>query len=109
MRVRVEYHPKTAAELNSAVARYNDLRQGLGDGLRFEVFRLLNEEVVRVLAIRHHRRPWISHGDRVLAAPPGCGVTAGTESVPITAFEDPGKGLYAILVPPRGVAHRGGE
>lgn len=90
MRLRVEYHPKTAAELNSAVARYNDLRQGLGDGLRLEVytaidrilahprqfavverdvrrcfvhrfpysilFRFVNEEVVRVLAIRHHRR-----------------------------------------------------
>src|SRR5882724_3520526 len=47
---------------------------------------------------------WMSHGDRVLAAPPGCGVTAGTESVPITAFEDPGKGLYAIQFHPE-VSH----
>ena len=88
--MRVEYHPKTASELNSAIARYNDFRQGLGDELRLEVyaaidrvlanprqfavverdvrrclihrfpysvlFRLTDEEVVRVLAIRHHRR-----------------------------------------------------
>ena len=90
MRARVEYHPRTAADLNSAVTHYNDLRQGLGDGLRSEVyaaierilanprqfavverdvrrcfvrrfpysilFRLVDEDVVRVLAIRHHRR-----------------------------------------------------
>ena len=88
--MRVEYHPKTAAELNSAIARYNDLRPGLGDGLRLEVyaaidrvlanprqfaiverdirrcfihrfpysilFRLIKEDLVRVLVIRHHRR-----------------------------------------------------
>lgn len=88
--MRVEYHPKTASELTSAIARYNDFRQGLGDELRLEVytaidrvlanprqfavverdvrrclihrfpysvlFRFTDEELVRVLAIRHHRR-----------------------------------------------------
>jgi plasmid stabilization system protein ParE len=90
MRVRAEYHPRTASDLNSAVSHYNDLRQGLGDELRSEVyaaidrilanprqfavverdvrrcfvrrfpysilFRLVDEGVVRILAIRHHRR-----------------------------------------------------
>jgi len=90
MRARAEYHPRTVSDLNSAVTHYNDLRQGLGDELRSEVyaaidrilanprqfavverdirrcfvrrfpysilFRLVDEDVVRVLAIRHHRR-----------------------------------------------------
>jgi len=90
MRARVEYHPRTASDLNSAVTHYNDLRQGLGDELRSEVyaaidrilanprqfavverdvrrcfvrrfpysilFRIVDEDVVRALAIRHHRR-----------------------------------------------------
>ena len=88
--MRIEYHPRTAAELNKAIARYNDLRQGLGEELRLEVyaaidrilanprqfavverdvrrcfvhrfpysilFRFVEENTVRVLAIRHHRR-----------------------------------------------------
>ncbi len=90
MRARVEYHPRTASDLNSAVTHYNDLRQDLGDELRSEVyaaidrilanprqfavverdvrrsfvrrfpysilFRIVEEDIVRVLAIRHHRR-----------------------------------------------------
>jgi hypothetical protein len=36
--MRVEYHPHTASELNSAVDHYNGLRPGLGDALRLEVY-----------------------------------------------------------------------
>lgn len=36
--MKVEYHPATASELNNAVARYNNLHNGLGDSLRSEVY-----------------------------------------------------------------------
>lgn len=88
--MRLEYHPKTASDLNEAVAHYNELRDGLGDVLRDQVyaavdrislnprgfmvvasgvrrcvvhrfpysvlFRIVGDEAVRILAIRHHRR-----------------------------------------------------
>ena len=36
--MRVEYHPQTAADLNTAVAHFNGLQAGLGDALRAEVY-----------------------------------------------------------------------
>ena len=72
MRFRVEYHPKTAAELNRAVARYNDLRQGLGDGLRFEVYAAID----RILATRassNHRTRSRNHSHSAAARAPGAG------------------------------------
>lgn len=36
--MRVEYHAQAASDLNSAVAYYNDRRDGLGDALRVEVY-----------------------------------------------------------------------
>lgn len=88
--MKVEYHPLTVIDLNSAAAYYNASRAGLGDELRAEVysaiarvlagprqfaivehdlrrclvhrfpysvlFRMTDEQTVRVLAIRHHRR-----------------------------------------------------
>jgi GMP synthase (glutamine-hydrolysing) len=53
---------------------------------------------------------WMSHGDRVVAVPPGFRSTAGTPSVPITAFEDAERRLYAIQFHPE-VSHTvaGGE
>ena len=88
--MKVEYHPLTASDLNSAIAYYNQQRAGLGDEFRSEVyaviahvrenvtryivverdirrcfvhrfpysvlFRAINKEAVRILAIRHHRR-----------------------------------------------------
>jgi plasmid stabilization system protein ParE len=86
----VEYHPKTASELNAAVAYYNEKSAGLGDVLRSEIyeaidrilhnplqfvtaegetrrcfvrrfpysvlFRMVGDDVVRILVIRHHSR-----------------------------------------------------
>jgi len=43
---------------------------------------------------------WTSHGDAVLAAPPGFRVTARTPSVPILAFEEPSRGLYGVQFHP---------
>jgi len=53
---------------------------------------------------------WMSHGDRVTAAPPGFQATAGSASVPISAFEAARLGLYAIQFHPE-VSHTvaGGE
>jgi plasmid stabilization system protein ParE len=36
--MRVEYHPQVASDLNSAIDHYNELRAGLGDVLRAEVY-----------------------------------------------------------------------
>lgn len=36
--MKVEYHAQTASDLNSAVAHYNERREGLGDALRAEVY-----------------------------------------------------------------------
>lgn len=36
--MRVEYNPEAADDLNRATAQYNDLRAGLGDSLREEVY-----------------------------------------------------------------------
>jgi len=88
--MRVEYHPESADDLNDAVTYYNNLRPGLGDALRLEIyavidrvalnpeqhriveegirrclihrfpysvlFRIVGDDLVRILAIRHHRR-----------------------------------------------------
>jgi GMP synthase (glutamine-hydrolysing) len=43
---------------------------------------------------------WMSHRDSVTAAPPGARVTASSETTPIAAFEDPGRGLYAVQFHP---------
>jgi GMP synthase (glutamine-hydrolysing) len=43
---------------------------------------------------------WMSHGDAVSAAPPGCTVTAATSGSPVAAFEDPTRGLYGVQFHP---------
>jgi GMP synthase (glutamine-hydrolysing) len=43
---------------------------------------------------------WMSHRDSVVAAPPGAEVTASSQSTPIAAFEDAGRGLYAVQFHP---------
>ena len=45
------------------------------------------------------RRVWMSHGDRILEAPPGFEVTARTETT-IAAMEDPAKKLFAVQFHP---------
>ncbi len=46
------------------------------------------------------QKAWTSHGDAVFAAPEGFAVTAETPSVPIIAFEEPGKGRYGVQFHP---------
>jgi len=43
---------------------------------------------------------WMSHGDSVLAPPPGARVIASTSETPIAAFEDAARGLYALQFHP---------
>ena len=43
---------------------------------------------------------WMSHGDRVDAAPRGFKVTARTELAPVAAMSDPAKKLYAVQFHP---------
>ena len=46
------------------------------------------------------QKAWTSHGDAVLAAPDGFGVTARTPSVPIIAFEEPDTGRFGVQFHP---------
>ena len=43
---------------------------------------------------------WMSHRDSVTAAPAGARVTAGSQSAPIAAFEDPERALYGVQFHP---------
>ena len=43
---------------------------------------------------------WMSHGDRVTAAPPGFAVTASTEDLPIAAMADEARGWYGVQFHP---------
>ena len=43
---------------------------------------------------------WMSHGDTVVQAPDGFTVTASTDSTPVAAFEEPGRGLYGVQFHP---------
>jgi GMP synthase (glutamine-hydrolysing) len=47
---------------------------------------------------------WMSHGDSIVAAPPGFRVTARTEQVPVAALEDPERRVYGVQFHPE-VAH----
>ncbi|HEX7152751.1 MAG TPA: glutamine-hydrolyzing GMP synthase [Thermoanaerobaculia bacterium] len=47
-----------------------------------------------------HQRVWASHGDNILAAPPGFRPTASSASAPIAAFENPEKQVWAIQFHP---------
>ncbi|MGN6183180.1 MAG: glutamine-hydrolyzing GMP synthase [Thermoanaerobaculia bacterium] len=48
----------------------------------------------------NHQRVWASHGDRILAGPPGFVVTASSPSAPITAFENRERACYGIQFHP---------
>ncbi len=43
---------------------------------------------------------WMSHGDTIVAPPPGFRVTGETAESPIAAFEDSGRRLYAVCFHP---------
>ena len=47
---------------------------------------------------------WMNHGDQVRRMPPGFRATASTDSVPIVAFEDRGRGIFAVQFHPE-VSH----
>jgi GMP synthase (glutamine-hydrolysing) len=47
---------------------------------------------------------WMSHFDTITAAPPGFAVIASTADCPAAAFEDPGRGLFALQFHPE-VSH----
>jgi len=47
-----------------------------------------------------HQRVWASHGDRILAAPPGFEVTASSPSAPVAGFENRERRCYGILFHP---------
>jgi GMP synthase (glutamine-hydrolysing) len=47
---------------------------------------------------------WMSHGDSITDAPAGFAVTARTDAVPVAAFEDRDRGIYAVQFHPE-VAH----
>ena len=47
---------------------------------------------------------WMSHGDSITTAPPGFAITASTAAVPVAAFEDRDRGIYAVQFHPE-VAH----
>ena len=47
---------------------------------------------------------WMSHGDSIVAAPPGFRVTARTGQVPVAGLEDPERRLYGVQFHPE-VAH----
>lgn len=47
---------------------------------------------------------WMSHGDKVLAPPPGFKILAYTESTPVAAIADPFRHLYGVQFHPE-VAH----
>ena len=48
----------------------------------------------------HKQDVWMSHGDRVTAMPPGFGLAASTESVPIAAMVDETRRWYGIQFHP---------
>ncbi|MEA2570606.1 MAG: hypothetical protein QOI24_2607 [Acidobacteriota bacterium] len=47
-----------------------------------------------------HQRVWASHGDRILAGPPGFVTTASSPSAPITAFENRERRCFGIQFHP---------
>ncbi|MFZ2491378.1 MAG: glutamine-hydrolyzing GMP synthase [Thermoanaerobaculia bacterium] len=47
-----------------------------------------------------HQRVWASHGDRLLAGPPGFRTTASSPSAPIAAFEHPERRCFGIQFHP---------
>ncbi len=47
-----------------------------------------------------HQRVWASHGDRILAGPPGFVTTASSENAPITGFENVERRCYGIQFHP---------
>jgi len=53
---------------------------------------------------------WMSHGDRVVAAPPGFRTIAASDNAPLAAMADESRGLYALQFHPE-VTHtpQGGE
>jgi GMP synthase (glutamine-hydrolysing) len=52
---------------------------------------------------------WMSHGDEVVAAPPGCRVVAESPACPVAAFACPERRIYAVQFHPEVSHTEGGE
>ena len=52
---------------------------------------------------------WMSHGDKVVEIPEGFSVTAGTDSAPIAAMEDPARQIFAVQFHPEVTHTQGGS
>lgn len=64
---------------------------------------VLNPSAESTLLQAAHGQPttvWMSHGDKVLAAPPGFIVTATSHNATIAAMENPHRGLFAVQFHP---------
>lgn len=62
------------------------------------------EHSVLLAGLPERQDVWMSHGDRVTAAPPGAVITAESAGSPVAAFEDPGRRLAGVQFHPE-VAH----
>ena len=79
-----------ARALGGEVAR-TGLREYGATGLR------TRPERSTLLAGQPGEQPvWMSHGDSVVAAPPGFAVTASTDAAPVAAFEDGSRRLFGV-------------
>jgi len=56
----------------------------------------LFDSIVDPSAEPGHLRVWMSHGDKVVEAPPGFSVVASTGSCPVAAMADEARGLYGV-------------
>lgn len=58
--MKVEFHPETVVDLVDAISFYDEQHPGLGSEFRSEIYetidRIVDEELLRILVIRHHRR-----------------------------------------------------
>ncbi|QSB15602.1 glutamine-hydrolyzing GMP synthase [Natronosporangium hydrolyticum] len=64
----------------------------------------LPERSVLFTGLPERQDVWMSHGDSVVAAPPGATVTASSERTPVAAFEDPERRIAGVQFHPE-VAH----
>lgn len=67
-------------------------------------FRVLSPVEGTLVAGLKSGQVWMSHGDQVIAAPPGFIVSASTDSCPVAAFENPAKGIFGVQFHPE-VSH----
>jgi GMP synthase (glutamine-hydrolysing) len=60
----------------------------------------LSSDSLLFSGLEREQTVWMSHGDTIVAPPPGFRVTGNTAESPIAAFEDPQRRLYAVCFHP---------